>query len=115
MCLLDGKQNLPYYLDIKSMSKISTKINQYTVILEPCEEGGFTVTVPALPGCITEGDDFKQAIDNVKEVIVGYLISLLKHNEHIPSENEHLITTAINIKLPSRRRQLQSAKAKVFA
>ena len=97
------------------MSNILTKINQYTIVLEPCEEGGFTVTVPALPGCITEGDDFKQAIGNVKEAIEGYLISLLKHNEPIPSENEHLITTAINIKLPSMRRQLQSVKAKVFA
>lgn len=95
------------------MSNISTKIHQYTIVLEPCEEGGFTVTVPALPGCITEGNDFKQAIDNIKEAIEGYLISLLKHNEPIPNENERLVTTAINIKLPSRHRQLQSTK--VFA
>lgn len=43
------------------------------IILEPSEEGGFTVTVPALPGCISEGDTREEAIENIKEAIQLYL------------------------------------------
>ena len=43
------------------------------VILEPSEEGGFTVTVPALPGCISEGNSKDEAIANIKEAIELYL------------------------------------------
>lgn len=43
------------------------------IILEPSKEGGFTVTVPALPGCISEGETRKEAIANIKEAIELYL------------------------------------------
>jgi predicted RNase H-like HicB family nuclease len=44
-----------------------------TIILEPQEEGGFTVHVPSLPGCISEGDTKEEAIKNIKEAIELYL------------------------------------------
>ena len=43
------------------------------IVLEPSEEGGFTVTVPALPGCISEGETRDEAIANIKEAIDLYL------------------------------------------
>ena len=43
------------------------------IILEPSEEGGFTVYVPSLPGCISEGDTEKEALANIKEAIELYL------------------------------------------
>ena len=43
------------------------------VVLEPSEEGGFTVTVPALPGCISEGDTRDEALANIREAIDLYL------------------------------------------
>ncbi len=43
------------------------------VILEPSEEGGFTVYVPSLPGCISEGDTEEEALANIKEAIELYL------------------------------------------
>ncbi|MCG3197652.1 MAG: type II toxin-antitoxin system HicB family antitoxin [Candidatus Omnitrophica bacterium] len=58
----------------------------YTVHLEPDEEGGYTVTVPALPGCVTEGDDYEEAMANAQEAILCYLESLLKDGEPIPLE-----------------------------
>jgi len=44
-----------------------------TVILEPSDEGGFTAYVPALPGCISEGDTRDQALINIREAIELYL------------------------------------------
>ena len=43
------------------------------VILEPSDEGGFTATVPSLPGCISEGDTRDEAIANINEAIELYL------------------------------------------
>lgn len=43
------------------------------VVLEPCEEGGFTVTVPSLPGCISEGETEEEALANIREAIELYL------------------------------------------
>ncbi len=43
------------------------------VYLEPSEEGGYTVIVPSLPGCISEGDTREEAIENIKEAIQLYL------------------------------------------
>jgi predicted RNase H-like HicB family nuclease len=44
-----------------------------TIVLEPSDEGGFTVYVPALPGCISEGDTREEALANIREAIKLYL------------------------------------------
>ncbi|MBM4275058.1 MAG: type II toxin-antitoxin system HicB family antitoxin [Deltaproteobacteria bacterium] len=43
------------------------------VVLEPSDEGGFTVYVPSLPGCISEGDTREEALANIREAIDLYL------------------------------------------
>ncbi len=43
------------------------------VVLEPSNEGGYTAYVPALPGCISEGDTLEQAMTNIREAIELYL------------------------------------------
>ena len=43
------------------------------IILEPSEEGGYTVIVPALPGCISEGNTREEALKNIREAIELYL------------------------------------------
>ena len=43
------------------------------IVLVPCEEGGFTAYVPSLPGCISEGDNKDEALNNIKEAIELYL------------------------------------------
>jgi len=58
----------------------------YTAVFEPAVEGGFIVTVPALPGLVTEGDTIEEARAMVKDAIRGYLENLLKHGEEIPIE-----------------------------
>jgi len=43
------------------------------IVLEPSDEGGYTVYVPALPGCISEGDNREAALRNIREAIELYL------------------------------------------
>ena len=57
---------------------------QYSVVIEPGEDGWFVVTVPGLPGCITQGKTIDEAIKNAKEAIEAYLESLQKNNQPIP-------------------------------
>ena len=46
---------------------------RFQVFLEPSDEGGYTVLVPSLPGCISEGDTKEEAIKNIQEAIELYL------------------------------------------
>jgi predicted RNase H-like HicB family nuclease len=46
---------------------------RFKVVLEPSEEGGFTVYVPSLPGCISEGNTIDEALANIREAIQLYL------------------------------------------
>ncbi|WP_367354794.1 type II toxin-antitoxin system HicB family antitoxin [Atribacter sp.] len=43
------------------------------IVLEPSPEGGYTVYVPSLPGCISEGDSLEEALENIREAIDLYL------------------------------------------
>ena len=60
---------------------------RYTAVFEPAVEGGYVVSVPALPGLVTEGDTIEEARAMVKDAIRGYLESLVKHGEDIPIES----------------------------
>lgn len=59
----------------------------YAVVLE-YNEGYYTVTVPALPGCITQGRTKEEALEHAKEAIQGYLESLRKDGLAIPEDVE---------------------------
>lgn len=65
----------------------------YNILLRPEPEGGYTVTVPALPGCITYGQDISEAKKMAVDAIKGYLVSLEKHGEPIPSDEESFFTS----------------------
>ncbi len=65
---------------------LETKEYQYTVLLEPAEEGGFVVTCPALPGMVTQGETREEARAMAADAIRGYLESLLKDGEPIPAD-----------------------------
>ena len=54
---------------------------KFIVVLEPAEEGGFNVSVPALDGCFTQGETEQESLDNAKEAILCYLEGLEKVNE----------------------------------
>lgn len=55
------------------------------IILEPSDQGGYTVTVPSLPGCISEGDSVDDALINIREAIELYLEPV--EDDWLPDEN----------------------------
>ena len=60
----------------------------YRIMLREEPEGGYTVLVPTLPGCITYGDTIEEAIKMAKEAIELYIESLSEHGERIPTEEK---------------------------
>lgn len=71
------------------------KVHRFTVTFMPAEEGGYTVIVPALPGCISEGDTYEEALNNIKEAIELYIESLQKDGLPVPEElSEKIEVTA---------------------
>ena len=69
------------------------KALRYNIIFRPESEGGFTVIVPSLPGCVTYGKDLAEAKKMAVDAIKGYLVSLRKHKEKIPTDEENYFTS----------------------
>jgi antitoxin HicB len=67
---------------------ITHKEYSYTVVFEPAPEGGYTVTCPALPGLVTEGDTLVEARAMAADAIRCYLESLKKDEMPIPVEED---------------------------
>ena len=58
---------------------------RYTIILEPDpDEGGYTVTVPALPGCVTQGETIEEAIVMAKDAIRLFIETLMAEGQPVP-------------------------------
>ena len=77
------------------------KTIRYNVIFKPEPEGGFTVIVPSLPGCVTYGRNLKEAKEMVMDAIKGYIASLKKHKEPIPTDEEDFLASVEIKKIPA--------------
>ncbi len=66
------------------------KTLNYRIRLEKEEEGGYTVIVPALAGCITFGETVEEAIYMAKEAIEGYIETLIDLGKEVPTDNDVL-------------------------
>ena len=74
----------------------------YTIILHPePEEGGYSVTVPALPGCLAQGDTLEEAIAMAKEAIAVHIQGLIEDGELIPTEDAPLGMLTISVEAPA--------------
>ena len=75
---------------------------RFTVILEPEEDGGYSVHCPALPGCSSQGDTLEEALDNIKEAILGVL--KVRQEEALPilRETPEIVTEEIRQILAGR-------------
>ena len=74
-----------------------SKILSYKVIFEPAEEGGYTAYAPSLPGCISEGDTYEEALKNIKEAIKGWIEVSMKFGDEIPPSDVIIDTVAVSV------------------
>lgn len=65
---------------------------KFAVVIEPCEEGGYFATCPALPGCHTEGETYEEVIQNIRDAIKLYIEDLQETGEPIPPDTWETIT-----------------------
>ncbi len=57
----------------------------YTAIFDPNDDGSYTVTVPDLPGCVTEGSNLAEAIDMAVDAASGWILGELEEGNNIPA------------------------------
>lgn len=81
------------------MSRVKDSVYNYTVVYEPAEEGGYVVTVPALPGCVTQGDTFEEAQAMAREAVALYLEDLAAEGEDIPHEAGETVVSKVSVSL----------------
>lgn len=60
----------------------------YFAVFTPCEEGGYTITFPDLPGCISECDDIEEGMENAKEALELHLFGMEEDGDEIPVRTE---------------------------
>ena len=79
--------------------RTAKKGQSYQIDLVPDEDGGYTVIVPALPGCISHGASVTEATRNAREAIELHLDNLLAHKEPIPQGHDiaPVLSTLIHV------------------
>lgn len=60
--------------------------HEFDVVFEQEEDGGYSVYVPALPGCASQGDNLDEATANIREALVLYLEGLQEDNLELPRD-----------------------------
>jgi len=71
--------------------KMKSDEYEYTIFLREAEEGGFIAEVPALPGCITQGETLEETIAHVKDAIDLYIQTLIDRKRPVPKEKSNVI------------------------
>ncbi|VVB72392.1 HicB_like antitoxin of bacterial toxin-antitoxin system [uncultured archaeon] len=67
---------------------LSMRTLSYRITLRKEPEGGYTVMVPTLPGCVTHGKTVEEAIEMARDAITGYIESLIEDGETVPVEED---------------------------
>lgn len=63
----------------------------YTVLIHPAEEGGYWTEVPAISGCLSQGETIEEALANTKDAIESHLAALREEGQEIAGEEPLLI------------------------
>jgi predicted RNase H-like HicB family nuclease len=71
---------------------MKNSVYRFTVVIEPCEEGGFFAFCPALPGCHVQGETYEETIQEMREVIKDFIEDYRADGESIP-EDEVTVTS----------------------
>jgi len=59
----------------------------FTIIIEPCEEGGYFAMCPAFPGCHVEGETYEETIEEMRKAINAFITDYSEDNEPLPEDD----------------------------
>ena len=76
---------------LKPKDKLKITRDDIEYEFEVAEEGGYVVSVPELPGCVSEGDTFEEAWEMIQDAMTGLLYVATEHGDHIPQKIRGLI------------------------
>ncbi len=80
---------------------------RYTILLRKNEEvPGYSVIVPELPGCFTQGNDLEEALSNAKEAIECHIEALMEDGEEIPVELEPFILASVAVEIQKHQTKI---------
>lgn len=73
------------------------KERSFTVVIEPCEEGGYFGSCPALPGCHVQGETYEETLAELKAAITAMIEDYLDDGEKIPSGEVSVTTVKVAV------------------
>ena len=74
---------------------------RFTVLLQEETDGGYSVTVPALEGCQTQGESVEEALAMAADAIEGNLAVRVEHGMDMPVEDPRIIVASVDVPLPA--------------
>lgn len=77
----------------------TARVYRYTAVFEPDGTRGYTVTIPMLPGCISEGDTFEEALANIREAASLYMSVLRSSRRRAPREHRPVVIAPLELEL----------------
>lgn len=77
--------------------QIRGNVHSYMAVFDSAEEGGFNVSFPSFPGCVTFGENFEAAKTNAKEALELWIEDLLSRNERMPVAKARPIVEEIEV------------------
>ena len=75
----------------KSQAKFKVTKEGVEFLFETAEEGGYVVSVPLYPSCVSQGETFEEALANIEDALLGCLLAAHDLNLPIPKELEHFL------------------------
>jgi antitoxin HicB len=87
-------------IQIMPDKQLQHEARSYTAIFDPAEDGGFNVSFPAFPGCITFGNNMEEAKKSAKEILELWIEQLIAQKEEIPTENTKPILGEVEVLVP---------------
>jgi predicted RNase H-like HicB family nuclease len=82
------------------MAKKVRKILSYFAVFDPAKEGGYNVSFPDFPGCVTFGKNFEDAREKAKEILELWLEELTSEKQKIPVRTTYPVIDEIKVVLP---------------
>ena len=89
-----------YWAEHSAMTWDTWKKRQFNIRFQRAEEGGYIVSIPEMPGCVTQAESFEEGLAMIKDALEGLLYVSLKHGDEIPEQFQDLAEELV----PSSRR-----------